>query len=137
MTVIIDTGVLLAFHNTRDEKHRRAKELIREAAAGEYGLPYTTDYVFDEVVTLALIRTGRKDIAYSVGRMILAENLPKFLFLLRTDERVFKDAWKIFKKMDKMLSFTDCTIIAAAKIYNISSVMSFDADFDGLLNRIS
>jgi hypothetical protein len=134
--VIIDTGVIVAFHNTKDEKHERAKELIRKAAGGEYGLPYTTDYIFDEAVTLALIRTGRKDIANSVGRMILGESIPKFLLLLRTGERIFKDAWKIFKKMDKMLSFTDCTIIAVAKVYNINSVMSFDSDFDGLVERV-
>ena len=137
MSIIIDTGIFVAFHNRRDENHERAKQLIKSAAAGEYGLSYTSDYIFDEAVTLAAIRTRRQDIASSLGKMILGEGVPKFLLMLRVNDHAFKEAWGIFKKTDGKLSFTDCTTIALSKIYGAGSVMSFDSDFDGLLHRVS
>ncbi|MEX2723846.1 MAG: hypothetical protein Q6367_008130 [Candidatus Freyarchaeota archaeon] len=38
----------------RDENHGRALNLIRKAASGEFGIVYTSDYVFDVSVTTAL-----------------------------------------------------------------------------------
>ena len=137
MSIIIDTGIFVAFHNRRDENHERAKQLVKSAAAGGYGLSYTSDYIFDEAVTLALIRTGSQDIASSLGKMILGEGVPKFLLMLRVNDHAFKEAWGMFKKTDRKLSFTDCTTIALSKIYGTDAVMSFDSDFDGLLHRIS
>lgn len=137
MSIIIDTGIFVAFHNRRDENHERARQLIRSAAAGEHGLAYTSDYIFDEAVTLAAIRTGRQDIASSLGSMILGEGVPKFLLMLKVNDHAFQEAWGIFKKTGRKLSFTDCTTIALSKIYGTDSVMSFDSDFDGLLQRVS
>ncbi len=137
MSVIIDTSLFVAFHDKKDENHERASQLIESAAAGEYGLLYTSDYIFDEAVTLAVIRTGRKEISESLGKMILGEGEPKFLVMLRVNDQAFKEAWRIFRKSDKKLSFTDCTTIALSRIYGTDSVMSFDSDFDGFLPRIS
>jgi len=71
MSVFIDTGVFIAFHNMRDRNHSRAVELVKRAARGEFGILYTSDYVFDEAVTTALIRTRNPSIALSIGEMIL------------------------------------------------------------------
>lgn len=137
MSIIIDTGLFVAFHDKKDQNHERATQLIEGVATGDYGLPYTSDYIFDEAVTLARIRTGRQEIAESLGKMILGEGNPKFLVMLRVNEQTFREAWRIFRKSDKKLSFTDCTTIVLSRIYGTSSVMSFDSDFDGLIHRIS
>jgi predicted nucleic acid-binding protein len=50
----------------------------------------------------------------------------------------FKEAWRLFPQYaDRGLSFTDCTSIALLKTRGIESIVSFDADFDGIAPRIS
>jgi predicted nucleic acid-binding protein len=138
MTVFLDTGIFVAFHNTRDANHTRALELIRTLVEGEFGIGYTSDYVFDEAVTVALVRTGKPENALAVGRMILGEITAPFLAILRVGEEDFKEAWRLFSQhADRGLSFTDCTSIALLRTKGIKSIVSFDADFDGIVPRIS
>ena len=139
MSVFIDTGIFVAFHNTRDTNHEGAKELVERALSGEFGLLYSSDYVFDESVTVALVRTGRPPVAVDVGRMILGEleRIPPFLLMLKVDENTFKGSWKLFlKHAERGLSFTDCTSIALMKSRGIENIMSFDDHFDGIVPRI-
>ena len=138
MSVFIDTGIFVAFHNTRDKNHGRALKLIRRAVSGEFGILYTSDYVFDESVTTALIRTKNPSIAQGLGEMILGGlKTPLFIVMLRVDDEIFRKSWEFFTKYaGKGLSFTDCTTIALMKSVGIEKVMSFDADFDGIVPRI-
>ncbi len=138
MTVFLDTGIFVAFHNTRDANHTRALELIRTLVEGEFGNAYTSDYIFDEAVTVALVRTGRPENAMAVGRMILGEITAPFLAILRVGDKAFQEAWRLFSQhADRGLSFTDCTSIALLRTRGIESIVSFDADFDGIVPRIS
>lgn len=138
MGVFLDTGLFVAFHNTRDENHNRALELMRRIVDGELGTAYTSDYIFDEAVTVALVRARRPEMAIAVGRMILGELTAPFLAILRVDDDIFKEAWKLFKRYaQRGLSFTDCTSIAFIRLRNLESIVSFDTDFDGIVPRIS
>jgi len=138
MGVFLDTGVFVAFHNIRDANHNRALELMRKVVDGELGTAYTSDYIFDEAVTVALIRTRRPENAMAVGRMILGEITSPFLAILRVGDDAFKDAWKLFPRYaERRLSFTDCTSIALMRRRGIESIVSFDTDFDGIVPRIS
>jgi predicted nucleic acid-binding protein len=138
MSVFVDTGVFVAFHNTRDANHTRALELMRSIVDGELGTAYTSDYIFDEAVTVALIRTRRPEIALSVGRMILGELTAPFLAILRVGVEAFEDAWRLFPQYTRRrLSFTDCTSITLMRTRSIESIVSFDTDFDGIVPRIS
>lgn len=138
MSVFVDTGVFVAFQNTRDKNHSRALELVKEIVEGELGTGYTSDYIFDEAVTVALVRTGRPDMALTLGRMILGELTTPFLVALRVDGEAFKEAWGFFKRYaERGLSFTDCTTIALIENRGIDRLISFDTDFDGILPRIS
>ncbi|MEM2959016.1 MAG: type II toxin-antitoxin system VapC family toxin [Candidatus Jordarchaeaceae archaeon] len=138
MSTFIDSGIFVAFHNLRDENHDRALNLIRKAASGEFGIVYTSDYVFDESVTTALIRTNNPSIAQSLGEMILGgPKTPTFIIMLKVDSEIFKKSWELFVKYaEKGLSFTDCTSIMLIKSRGIDSIISFDSDFDGLVPRI-
>lgn len=138
MTVLLDTGIFVGFHNSRDMNHQRALELMRGVTEGEFGAPYTSDFIFDEAVTVSLVRTGRPDIVRTVGGMILGEITEPFLTLLRVSENEFNQAWSLFNRYaDRGLSFTDCTSIALLKTRKIDAIISFDADFDGIAQRIS
>ena len=140
MSIFLDTNIFVAFSNMKDKDHVRARTLLNRLRKGEFGTPFTSDYVFDEAVTVALFRTGRPDLAIKVGKLILGapeEGIPKLFMLVRVDNHNFSEAWEAFKRhKDGLLSFTDQTSLQIMKTYKIDSIMSFDSDFDGHVPRI-
>ena len=80
LAVFIDTGVFVALRNADDELHMRSEQLIKKALKGEFGRVYTSDYVIDEAVTTALVRTRRHDLAVDIGKYIIES--PRFLLLV-------------------------------------------------------
>ena len=138
MSIFVDTGLFVAFHNTKDVNHSRALEIMKNIVTGKLGSAYTSDYIFDEAVTTALVRTRRPETALTVGRMIQGEFTTPFLVVLRVNATAFKEAWNLFSRYaEKGLSFTDCTSVALMSMKDIESIASFDTDFDGIVPRIS
>jgi hypothetical protein len=134
MTIFIDTGIFIALRNADDEKHQRSKELVKKALKADYGRIYTSDYIIDEAVTTALVRTRRHDLATDIGKYIIES--PRITKLWTTKE-IFDLAWQKFKILkDKPLSFADCTTLAHIQKNQINQILSFDSDFDGLLQRV-
>jgi predicted nucleic acid-binding protein len=135
MAVFVDTGIFVALHNADDEFHLRSKELMKQALKSDFGRIFTSDYIIDEAVTTALVRTKKHYFAHDLGRSIIES--PRITKLWVGDD-VFELAWKKFSSFnDKPLSFTDCTSIAIIETRAIKQIMSFDRGFDGLVNRIS
>ena len=54
--ILLDTSLIVAYANTADQNHGRAVEVMKAVAEGVYGTPVITDYVFNEVVTVTLIK---------------------------------------------------------------------------------
>jgi predicted nucleic acid-binding protein len=134
MAIFIDTGIFVALHNSDDEFHLKSKDLIKRALLGDFGRIFTSDYIIDEAITTALVRTKRHDLAIDLGRHII--DSPR-ITKLWIGEDSFNQAWAKFQVYkDKMLSFTDCTSIALIEMRGIKNIMSFDCGFDGLVSRI-
>ncbi|MFB3888635.1 MAG: type II toxin-antitoxin system VapC family toxin [Candidatus Bathyarchaeia archaeon] len=130
----MDTGVFVALRNADDEFHKRSEELMRRALKSEFGRIYTSDFVIDEAVTTALVRTRRHDFAVDMGKYIIES--PRIV-KLRVEEDCFNEAWKKFKLLkDKPLSFTDCTSLSLIEKFGIKHILSFDAGFDGVVPRV-
>ena len=140
MSVFVDTGVFVGFVNKKDRDHARALQLMDGLRKGRYGIPYTSDYVFDESVTVALVRTRRIEPGINAGHLILGskeQGIPATTRLVRVDEQTFHEAWRNFCSVKKPgLSFTDYTSISLARSYAGGMIMSFDNGFDGLLTRV-
>jgi predicted nucleic acid-binding protein len=137
LTIFIDTGVFEAFHNKKDERHAKAREIISHIIRAEFGATFTSDYVFDEAVTLALARTGRGEAAMGVGRMILGESSRSFIVLLRVGQEEFRRAWALFGRYSsKGLSFTDCSSLALMETMGIERMATFDSHFDGIASVV-
>lgn len=66
MAVFIDTSIFVALRNADDENHPRSRELMRRTLKGEFGRIYTSDYIIEEAVTTALVRTG-----YASGQAVM------------------------------------------------------------------
>ena len=140
MSIFLDTGIFVAFVNKKDRDHDRALVLLKELATGKYGPGYTSDYVLDETVTVALARTRRVEKTVNAGLLILGskeDKIPALTRMVKVDERTIQAAWKSFRgAKTPLLSFTDHTCVDLARTYAGGVIMSFDEHFDGLLTRI-
>ncbi len=107
---------------------------------GKHGIAYTSDYVLDEALTVALVRTRRLEPAVNAGLLILGskeKKLPALARMLRVDERVLQESWESFRSgRTPKLSFTDHTCVSLARSFAGGMIMSFDEHYDGLLTRI-
>lgn len=129
MSVLIDSGVWIAFYNKRDERHEKATEIMREVNAGAYGDLLATDYILDEVVTHCMVR-------YSVNTSLLVgEAILGTTEVIQITQDIVAKAWELFKtdkhhpSNGKFLSFTDCTSIVVAQMHAIGHVATFDSRF--------
>lgn len=104
-------------------------------------MAYTSDYVLDEALTVAMVRTRRLETAVNAGVLILGSKerkIPALARMLRVDEKTLQESWKSFASgKTPKLSFTDHTCISFARAYSGGMIMSFDEHYDGLLTRIS
>jgi predicted nucleic acid-binding protein len=139
--IFVDTGIFVALSNRKDRDHKRSVDLADKLRRGEFGQAYTSEYVFDEAVTTALVRTGRREAAVKAGKMVLGskeESIPALARLVRVDELAFREAWERFQSGKFAgLSFTDHTILAQMNDLKVDLVLSFDGGFDGKVSRIS
>lgn len=138
MSVFVDTGVLVAAQNKRDTNHKAARASLDVVLSRKLGRAFTSDYVFDEAVTLARIRTGSLGEAKLIASRILGrEPFPRVFDLLMVTGPVFREALRVLETYeDKTLSFTDATSVALIRTRGIDRILSFDSDFDGLVDRL-
>lgn len=110
---------------------------MQTVASGSYGQPLTSDYVYDETVTLTLGRTDHEAAKRVSNRIRGRGEFPNVTELLFIDRTVFDHAANIFEQYDDQgLSFTDATTIALVEHHDIDHVLSFDDDFDGIVSRL-
>ena len=138
MSLFVDTGVFYAHHDTDASRHTVAAEaLTRALGSAGYGHVFTSEYIYDETVTLTYRRTGHMADAIEVGRRISGDGYPDAIELLHPSRRDFRAAIQAFEQYaDHGLSFTDAMTVALVTQHEIDSVLSFDDDFDGLIDRI-
>ena len=138
MTVLVDTGVLYADHDTDASRHETASAALETVYDGALGQPYVSDYIYDEAVTLTLMRGGSFEPAKQLGeRLRGAGSYPEAFDRFRVSEPVFTSAIEIFEQYgDQQLSFTDATSVALVEYHDIEHVLSFDDDFDGVVARV-
>jgi len=122
--IFLDSSLIVAYSNEADENHAKALQVVKDVNRGRYGTPVITDYVFDEVVTVMLVKTKNTGQVTELGEKLLGTNL-----LFRVDEDLFNLAWSIFKEQRKpMLTFTDCTSVVVRRSNGISNMATFDED---------
>ena len=123
--VFVDTSALVGKFLEADERHGRAEQAMRRLLRG--GCEFvTSDYVFDEVVTLVRGRADHPS-AVKAGESLLSSSV---IEMVEIDADLRKNAWKMFRKyQDQMLSFTDCSSFAVMEKYGIRQAFAFDEDF--------
>lgn len=138
MSVFVDTGVFYAHHDSDASRHDVAVSALRTVLGSEaYGRVMTSEYVYDEVVTLTHRRTGEVADALEVGRRIRGDGYPDAIELLYSSPVLFDAAVETYDSYsDQDLSFTDAMTVAMVEEHDIDAVLSFDDDFDGVVERL-
>jgi predicted nucleic acid-binding protein len=134
MSIFADIGAFLAYRNTKDKYHETALKLFKDALKGKYGQIYTSDYIYDEALTLALTRTNNLAVAMDIAQVIRSPRI-KMIFV---DTELLEKSTKTFKQYsDRNLSFTDAVSIEIMKELNIEKYFGFDSHFDGIVQQVS
>jgi len=125
MEIFLDTSFLVAFYNKRDKNHQKARRFISKSDKSMAFL--ISDYIFDEVLTVLLVRGG-KSLSIEAGRKILEDER---IDLFQIDEEIFQKAWMVYQGFqDKEWSFTDCASYVLMKNLSIDTGASFDDHFN-------
>jgi len=123
--IILDTSFIVSYYNTRDENHKKAVEPMKEIVNKKYGNLCITDYIFDESVTVILIRLKSLSETIKIGELV-----KKSMKIIEMEREIFENSWNYFKKQkETAFSFTDCTTLNIMKKMNISNIATFDEDF--------
>jgi len=120
--LFVDTGAWFAFFNQADPDHEAVSELLLDWE----NLLLTTDYVFDELITLLRYRVDHHT-AVKAGIALKNPSITMLVYL-QPDDR--DKAWKQFQRdHDKKYSFTDCTSFAVMMRLKIHQAAAVDNDF--------
>lgn len=126
--VFVDTGAWLALYDRKDQNHRTAKEASMHLRDEKIPL-FTTDYVFDEAVTIIRLRVGHKE-AVSFGDSLLKSRVVQ---IVEINGDIKKEAWNMFVKYkDHRFSYTDCTSFAVLLRMKIDMVLGYDKHFQSM-----
>ena len=123
--VILDSSLIIAYHNTRDIHHAAAMHTMDELVAGKWKQALLLEYVFLEVMTVLLARRGLP-LASTVGSVLLQARELDFV----PCSELFLDTLETFRnQVGTRLSFTDAAIVTVARRYDDGMVATFDRDF--------
>ncbi len=133
MSVFIDTGAFLAYRNKKDKYHENAKKLFMEALNGKYGQMYTSDYIYDEALTLAVVWSKNIAAALDIAGVMQSPRI-KMVFV---DAGLLERATKTFRQYSsRNLSFTDAVSIEIMNEFGIEKYLGFDAHFNGIVEQV-
>jgi len=120
--VFVDTGAWYALVDRNDPDHPAARRFFEANR-----LPFvTTNFVFDEAVTLLRSRLGWS-VACEFGRGLMESRLASIVHVTGEDEAA---AWSTFQKFrDKEFSYTDCTSFAVMERMKLKTAFAFDRHF--------
>lgn len=128
--IFLDASFLVAYIVDKDTNHEKAVSLMEEIVNGKHGPAITSEYVFDETVTVVLVRSKSMNSAVKTGDLI-KESIP----VLDVGSNVFEASWRRFRNQNNTkFSFTDCTILEIVESNHLDSLATFDKEFEGVGN---
>lgn len=123
--IFADTSFLVSFYNQQDSNHKKATS-IAKSLEGQNILWIISDYIFDEFLTVLLVRKSKR-FAIEIGQAIFDDANIK---IVKIEENIFKEAWRVFcKNKNQPWSFTDSTSYVLIKKLKIAESVSFDKHF--------
>lgn len=121
MTILWDTGAVVALVNKRDQWHTEAKRRLRLLQKRKARL-LLTNFVVGEIYALLLTRLGG-----DVARQWLATNDVAIERVTEADENRAKSI--LLQYTDKSFSYVDATSFAVMERRGLNTAFSFDQHF--------
>ena len=120
--LFVDTGAWFAYFNAADPDQGAVAPVLEEWE----GRLVTTDYVFDELVTLCRYRVGHS--AACLAGSALRGTGVTLLVEVQSGDR--EHAWNRFsREQDTAYSFTDCTSFAVMRRLRLTTAAAVDEHF--------
>lgn len=123
MRVLVDASAFVALYYPQDPHAETALRVSRELAQA-HGELYTSNYVFAEVLTV-LSQRVRKAVALSFREKLRDGEVT----VTRVTEDMEDEAFAVFAKTQKDVSYVDCTCIVWCARLGITTIFSFDRHF--------
>jgi len=121
----VDTSAWYAFVDRTDPGHGS----VVAALKSQRGRLVTSDYVFDEIVTLLRYRAGWAA-AHRLGEVLWSGRVAQ---LSRISPADCERAWQLFaRRDDQRLSFTDYTSMVLIERLKLTIALTLDSDFRAL-----
>lgn len=139
MSIFCDTGFYFAIMFKKDSNHQTAVTILKDLAQNKYGRIMTSDYVYDEAMTLvnARMRGKRLDLLDKMSNLFISEEpIAKMLKIETEWLREIQEIQKKYTTSKRILSFTDASNILVCEKEKIKEIISFDKNFEGILNSI-
>lgn len=125
MRLFVDTSAWYALNDRDDQYREQAVGKFAQIKSERIEL-ITSDYIFDESVTLISSRVGHHT-AIAFGDSILKSSSASMVTI---SDEIRAAAFELFKKYaDKHLSFTDCTSFVLMKRLKLKTAFTFDRHF--------
>jgi uncharacterized protein len=127
--VFADSNYFIALANENDSLHKQAILISQNLEERAVQL-FLSNLIFLEVITVLSQKRGR-EVANKTGLYLLSDPHISYIHI---DEQLHEESWHIFQSISqKNIGFVDCSIIAAMKAEDISTLLTFDkADFKQL-----
>jgi len=120
--LFVDTSAWFAFANRQDPQHANVGDVLN----GFSGRVVTSNFIFDETVSLCLYRLGHH-VARAVGSVLMDPNEVDLVRVTAEDEHA---AWELFSnRSDQRYSFTDCTSFVVMRRLALPKALALDSDF--------
>lgn len=120
--LFVDTSAWFAYANRKDRQHADVSEILRTYP----GRLVTTNYVFDEIISLCLYRLGHHA-SRMVGSVLMDPDEVDMVRVTSEDELV---AWELFcNRTEQKYSFTDCTSFTLMRRLGLDTALALDTDF--------
>ena len=126
--IVVDSSLLIAFHNTRDLRHGRAQDAMQRFASGTWGKGLLLENVFIETVSVLKRKLTPAAAIHAGGYLRRAHQLE----FVPTSE-AFLSYWNEFQS-DYLspLSFVDHAVAVTARQRAGGKVLTFDKAFRDL-----
>jgi len=122
--IIADSSALISLVVTTDINNTRARSILAAVSKAEHAIVIPSE-VFAETINLL----GKKFThAQAVEAALLILNAD--MFIIKPSTAVMRqNALKVFEKVPKGVSYTDCLVMAVADIHGTTNVLGFDNIF--------
>ncbi len=137
MTIILDTSFLFALKAKKDKNYKRSNEILEKLTTYNSTI-LTNAFVVEETFTLTIARYGA-NLFYLDKYFNLFFGKDNFFKTIYFSSEDVKFIYEILKKdctPKKLLSFVDASLIYLYNSNEAELLVSFDAQFDGIVSRM-